>query len=88
MEADILFSLTYFQMDIPQEVVVAKRKKKRKRNCLIVVLKEGMVLWLKCFLWGYDLIVGTTTGPQVDNQDEAKTGHFSHWEANESMLLC
>lgn len=88
MKADILFSLTYFQMDIPQEVVVARRKKKRKRNCLIVVLKEGMVLWLKCFLWGYDLIVGTTTGPQVDNQDEAKTGHFSHWEANESMLLC
>lgn len=76
MKADILFSLTYFRMDIPQEVVAKRKdkgkKKKRKRNCLIVALKEGMVLWLKYFLWGCSLIVGTAPGPQVDIQDASK----------------
>ena len=49
----IIFSDVFTPRSVRQEKKKKKeRKKKRKRNCLIVALKEGMVVWLKAFpLW-------------------------------------
>lgn len=44
MKADILFSLTYFQMDIPQELVAKRKnkgKKEKKEKKLLTCCFEG-----------------------------------------------
>lgn len=57
IKTDILFSLTYFQMDLSQEILDKKKQQEREETlvpanwhynyCLIISLKDGMMVLAK-----------------------------------------